>query len=341
MIVLGIETSCDETSASIVIDGRIIASNIVSSQIDVHRPFGGVVPELASRHHIENITYIVSESLKEASIKSSEIDLIAVTRGPGLVGSLLAGIMFAQGFSEGLSCPLVGINHLEGHLFASLMENVELSFPFLSLLVSGGHTLLVAAHSVGNYSILGQTIDDAAGEAFDKVAKILGLGYPGGPIIDKLSKKDANSENIRFPRPLLKSNNFDFSFSGLKTAVFYYVRDSIKDSSGSIPEKDVVKIASSFQEAVVETLVSKTFSALKETGINKCVIGGGVAANDFLRKEFIERGDKEDVQVFLPSKAFCTDNAAMIASCAYFRKKHGFDKETEVEVNPRLKLGEQ
>ena len=338
MLILGIETSCDETSAAVVKEGHHILSNVVSSQIDLHRPFGGVVPELASRHHTEKISSIVSKAIEEACIKPEDIDAIAVTHGPGLVGSLIVGIMFARGFGEGLSCPVLGINHLEGHLFASIMEHSDLSFPFLALLVSGGHTLIVAVNKVGHYDILGQTIDDAAGEAFDKVANILKLGYPGGPAIDKLTQKIEHTDRIPFPRPLLKADSYDFSFSGLKTAVLYHSKKTFCNAPETFPEKEVSLIATSFQDAVVETLVTKTFSALEKSGLKQCALGGGVAANESLRKQFLLKGKEKDISIFLPSKKNCTDNAAMIACCAYYRWQHNVDRGKSFEVDPRLKL---
>ena len=338
MFILGIESSCDETSAAVIKDGREILSNCVSSQIEIHRPFGGVVPELASRHHSENISYIVSTALDEAQVAPKDIDLVAVTHGPGLVGSLIVGIMYARGFAEGISRPVVGINHLEGHLFASLMEYPTLDFPFLSLLVSGGHTMLVVVNDINDYEILGSTIDDAAGEAFDKVAKILGLGYPGGPIIDRLARQTDKSERITFPRPLMHVKNYDFSFSGLKTAVLYHTKNSTNNHHKTLHDDEKAIIAASFQDAVVDTLVHKTMRAVKETGMKRLAIGGGVAANGLLRDRLRYESEDQSIQIFLPSRTFCTDNAAMIASCAFFRWQSGLDRSTVFEVDPKLKL---
>lgn len=321
MRVLAIETSCDDTAAAVLLDGRKILSNIVSSQTHIHQKYGGVVPELASRRHIESIVPIVTEALEIANVTLNEIDGIAVTQGPGLVGSLLVGLSFAKSLAFAKEIPLIGVNHIEGHLSAIFLEEKSPKFPFLGLVVSGGHTSLFRVDGFGKYERLGQTRDDAAGEAFDKVAKLLGLGYPGGPIIDQLSK-EGNSKAIRFPRSLLGKNSFDFSFSGLKTSVVNYVK-SRPEPVGSYSEDLLRDIVASFQEAVVEVLVKKTLQAAHHLGLKRIVLSGGVAANHHLRQKIKEEAFQQKLRPYIPSPPFCTDNAAMIGVVGYEYLKRG------------------
>ena len=310
MQVLAIDTSCDDTAAAVILKGREVLSNVVSSQVAVHQKYGGVVPELASRKHIEFIVPVVAEALREARTTLKEIDGIAVTQGPGLVGSLLVGLSFAKSLSFVTGIPFIGVNHIEGHLVSIFLEKDPPSFPFVGLVVSGGHTSLFRVDGFGKYRPLGQTRDDAAGEAFDKVAKLLKLGYPGGPIIDKLSKA-GNPRAVRFPRPSLGKNSFDFSFSGLKTAVVNYVRAHPEPPDGY--PKDLVRdIVSSFQEAVIDVLIKKTLRAAHSEKLRRVVLAGGVAANSCLRQRITEEASQDGVDVYIPSPSFCTDNAAMI-----------------------------
>lgn len=333
MLTLAIETSCDETSVAVVKDGREVLSNIISSQIEIHRKFGGVVPEVASRKHIENINQIVQEALDTANVTFKDIDLIGVTQGPGLVGALLIGISTAKALAYGLDLPIVGVNHIEGHVCANYIEFKDLEPPFTGLIVSGGHTYLIQANSYTDYEILGRTRDDAAGEAFDKVARALGLPYPGGPVIDKLSQK-GNKEAIDFPRVMLEPKSYDFSFSGLKTAVLNYL-NQLKQKGEEIIVEDV---AASFQQAVLDVLVDKSFRLAKERGMDKIVLAGGVAANEGLRTMMEERGKKEGIKIFYPSRILCTDNAAMIGSAAYFNYKAGKLSDLYLNVEPNLDL---
>lgn len=333
MIVLGIETSCDETSCSIVRDGREVLSNVISSQIDIHRKFGGVVPEIASRKHIESINPIIQQALDEACLDFSDLDLISVTQGPGLVGALLIGLSAAKALAFGLDLPLVGVNHIEGHICANYIEYKDLEPPFTCLIVSGGHTYLVYASSYTDYELVGMTRDDAAGEAFDKVARSLGLPYPGGPHIDRLARV-GNKEAIDFPRVMLEKDSYDFSFSGLKTAVLNYL-NQMDQASREIVVEDV---AASFQAAVVDVLVDKTYKLAKERSSNKIVLAGGVAANSALRQAMEARGREEGVSIYYPSNILCTDNAAMIASCGYFNYINGKKSSLDMEVRPNLGL---
>ena len=336
MIVLAIETSCDDTGAAVLLDGRKILSNVVSSQIFIHQKYGGVVPELASRRHIESIVPVVSQALEEAKVTLSEIDGIAVTQGPGLVGSLLVGLSFAKSLSFARGIPFIGVNHIEGHLSAIFLEKDSPRFPFIGLVVSGGHTSLFRVDGFGKYKRLGQTRDDAAGEAFDKVAKLLGLGYPGGPIIDELSQK-GNPKAIRFPRPSLGKNSFDFSFSGLKTSVVNYVKSSPEPVEG-YPEDLIRDIVSSFQEAVVEVLVKKTLQAAQYLGLRRIVVSGGVAANRRLRERMKEVASEEKMKVYLPSPSFCTDNAAMVGVVGYEYLKRGIQSPLSLNAFSNLPL---
>jgi N6-L-threonylcarbamoyladenine synthase len=317
MLVLGVETSCDDTAAAVLQDGRAILSNIVSSQDHVHGPYGGVVPELASRQHMLNILPIVDSALKNADVTLKDIDGMAVTYGPGLVGSLLVGLSLVKGMSFRSGIPFVGVNHLEAHLLAIQLEQ-EVPFPYIALLASGGHTLLYCVKDVGGYRYLGGTRDDAAGEAFDKVAKILGLGYPGGRVIDQLAKRGDRAA-IRFPRARLRKDSFEFSFSGIKTAVWHRV----KSADGGLSENDTADIAASFQEAVVDMLIEPTIRAALATGVSRIVLSGGVAANSRLREKMKERADAEGMAVFFPAPKFCTDNGAMIALTGHHWLKRG------------------
>ncbi|HBQ21185.1 MAG: tRNA (adenosine(37)-N6)-threonylcarbamoyltransferase complex transferase subunit TsaD [Deltaproteobacteria bacterium GWA2_38_16] len=311
MYVLGIETSCDETSAAVIKDGTQLLSNIVASQDELHEPYGGVVPELASRCHIEKIESIVDLSLEKASISLEDINGIAVTSGPGLVGSLVVGLSYAKALSYAKKIPFYGVNHLEAHLHAIFLEK-KIEYPFIGLLVSGGHTSLYDIRGVGNYTLLGSTVDDACGEAFDKVAKILGLGYPGGRKIDEIAKK-GNAKAILFPRPRLKEDDLNFSFSGLKTAVLNYCQKLGK----SLSEVERNDIAASFQETVVETLLQKSLKALEKMQYPKLVIAGGVAANSRLRAAFQHMSKEKNIELFIPSLKLCTDNAAMVGALGY------------------------
>jgi N6-L-threonylcarbamoyladenine synthase len=336
MRVLAIETSCDDTGAAVVLNGRKILSNVVSSQISIHRKYGGVVPELASRRHIESIVPIVTEALQGAKLTLREIDGLAATQGPGLVGSLLVGLSFAKSLSFASGLPLVGVNHIEAHLSAIFLEKRPPRFPFIGLVVSGGHTSLFRMDGFGNYRRLGQTRDDAAGEAFDKVAKLLGLGYPGGPIIDELSKS-GNPKAIRFPRPSLGKNSFDFSFSGLKTSVVNYVK-SRPEPVEDYPEDLVRDIVSSFQEAVIEVLVKKTLQAAHHEKLKRVVLAGGVAANRLLRERMREEASPQKVRVYIPSPSFCTDNAAMVGVVGYEYLKRGMRADLSLNAFSNLPL---
>jgi N6-L-threonylcarbamoyladenine synthase len=336
MRVLAIETSCDDTGVAVILDGRKILSNIVSSQVPIHQKYGGVVPELASRKHIESIVPIVTEALEIANVTLKEIDGIAVTQGPGLVGSLLVGLSFAKSIAFATGLPFIGVNHIEAHLSAIFLEEKPPRFPFIGLVVSGGHTSLFRVDGFGKYMRLGQTRDDAAGEAFDKVAKFLGLGYPGGPIIDELSKT-GNPKAIRFPRPSLGRNSFDFSFSGLKTSVVNYVK-SHPELQGSYPEALIRDIVSSFQEAVIEILVKKTLQATQHQGIKRIVLSGGVAANHSLRERTKEEAFQQKVNVYIPSPSFCTDNAAMVGVVGYEYLKRGVRSPLSLNAYSNLPL---
>jgi N6-L-threonylcarbamoyladenine synthase len=336
MRLLAIETSCDDTAAAVLLDGRKILSNTVSSQVQIHQKYGGVVPELASRRHIEMIVPIVTEALDTARISLKEVDGIAVTQGPGLVGSLLVGLSFAKSIAFATGKPFVGVNHIEGHLSAIFLEEPPPKFPFIGLVVSGGHTALFRVDGFGKQRRLGQTRDDAAGEAFDKVAKLLGLGYPGGPIIDALSKK-GDPKAIRFPRPSLGKNSFDFSFSGLKTAVVNYVK-SHPEPPETYSEDLLCDIASSFQEAVTDVLVRKTIHAAREQNIGRIVLAGGVAANQHLRQRMREEASGEKLAIYIPSPVFCTDNAAMIGVVGYEYLKKGIRSPLSLNAFSNLPL---
>lgn len=332
MLVLGIETSCDETAVAVVEDGRKILSNIVFSQW-VHKKYWGVVPELASREHIKTILPLLKTALEESGVSLDQIDGIAVTCGPGLVGSLLIGLCFAKGLSFSLKKPLIGINHIEGHIFSNFLEFPELSPPFVCLVVSGGHSTLVYVKAKGKYEVLGRTRDDAPGEAFDKVARILELEYPGGPSIDRIAQ-ECQSEPVRFPRAFLEAGNFDFSFSGLKTAVAIYV----SRLSSEEKEKQRTCIAKGFQEAIVDVLVDKSIKAAFELKVDQIAIAGGVANNSRLREKLSSEAKKEGIKLCIPSPVLCTDNAAMIAAAGYFHLQEGEKSTLDLNAFPHLSL---
>jgi N6-L-threonylcarbamoyladenine synthase len=317
MLILCIESSCDETSAAVIRDGSEMLSNVVASQVDVHSRFGGVVPELASRKHVEAISVVINSALQEAGVTVDQIEGIGVTRGPGLIGALLVGLSTAKAMAWSLDIPLAAVHHMEGHILAPMLEDPP-DFPFLALAVSGGHTHLYRVDGIGRYTTLGQTLDDAAGEAYDKVAKLLGLGYPGGAVIDRLAGK-GRPDAIVFPRPMLHKKNFDFSFSGLKTAVLQHV----EKYEGAIDEQQLADIAASFQAAVVEVLTRKTLRAAKAEGLERIVVAGGVACNSGLRTRFNELSNKHGVKVFFPSPALCGDNAAMLGVPANYYLEKG------------------
>ena len=318
MNILGIDTSCDETAAAVVVDGREVLSNIISSQVDLHRKYGGIVPELASRKHVESINYIVDQAMIEAGTTFDDLGAIAVTNRPGLIGALLVGVAAAKSLAYAHDLPLLGINHIEGHIYANFMVHEELPFPHVCLTVSGGHTLLVKVQAGWRYEVLGGTLDDAAGEAYDKVAQYLGLGFPGGKVIDDLAKQ-GNPSAIEFPRPMLDSGDFQFSFSGIKTAVRYYVEKA--KSSGMMPP--IEDIAASFQAAVVDVLVRKTIRAAEEKEAKAITLTGGVAANSQLRASMSEAANSLGAKVYYPPINLCTDNGAMIAGTAYHQYQTG------------------
>jgi len=334
-LILGLETSCDETSAAIVADGRTILSNIISSQIDVHQKFGGVVPEIASRKHIENVIPVVDEALKTAGVNITDIDAIGVTYGPGLVGALLVGVAAAKSLAFATDKKLIGVNHLEGHIFANFLAHQHLEPPFVALVVSGGHTSLVYQKSYNEFELLGQTRDDAAGEAFDKIARVMQLPYPGGPFIDRLAT-EGNEDAISFPRAKT-GDNYEFSFSGLKSAVLNYL-NSAKQKSETVNNADV---AASFQKAVVDVLVDKTIKAARKCAVNKVVLAGGVAANSKLRAELTAACAKVDRELYYPSLTLCSDNAAMIAARAFYKHQVGDWTDLRLNALPSLKLGEK
>ncbi len=338
MTILGIETSCDETSAAVLADG-VVKSNIISSQL-VHAKYGGVVPELASRAHLRLIIQIVDEALTKAEVKKENLDGIAATQGPGLVGALLVGLSFGKAMSFALQIPFVGVNHMEGHLYSNFLEN-DPSYPFLSLIVSGGHTMIVHVEEPLKHRLLGQTRDDAAGEAFDKVAKMLGLGYPGGAIIDELAA-EGNSRAISFPRSFLEGGTYDFSFSGIKTSVLYYLRNNgMLDAEMKNPsiEKDHLKdICASFQAAVVDVLVSKTMAAAVEYKVKNISLAGGVSANSLLRTRMKEEAEKRHLKLLYPRIEYCMDNGAMIAYAGWMRLQHGLTSTLEIPAVANLEL---
>ena len=335
-LILAIESSCDETAASVVKNGRTVLSNVISSQIELHKLYGGVVPEIASRKHIEKINQVICEALDDARVTLDDVDAIAVTYGPGLVGALLVGVAEAKAISFARNLPLVGVHHIEGHISANYIEHPDLEPPFACLVVSGGHTHLVVVKDYGKYEILGRTRDDAAGEAFDKVARAIGLGYPGGPKIDRLAK-EGNSEAISFPKAHVADSPYDFSFSGLKSAVLNYL-NGCKMKNQPIVEADV---AASFQKAVVDVLVEHSMWAIDEYGFDKFAIAGGVASNSALREAMAAACRKKKIAFYHPSPVFCTDNAAMIGVAGYYEYIAGTRHGLDLNAVPNLKLGER
>ena len=334
--ILAIESSCDETAAAVVVNGREALSNVISSQIDLHTLYGGVVPEIASRKHIENINYVIEKALLDANCTLDDIDAIGVTYGPGLVGALLVGVAEAKAICFAKDIPLIGVHHIEGHICANYVENKELEPPFVCLVVSGGHTHLVVVEDYGKYKILGKTRDDAAGEAFDKVARSIGLGYPGGPKIDKAAKL-GNPDAITFPKAKMSDNPYDFSFSGLKSAVLNYINGCQMKGI----EYNQADIAASFQKAVTDVLVANAMHAVEEFHVDKLAIAGGVASNSALRAAMKEACEKRGVEFYYPSPIFCTDNAAMIGVAAYYEYINGTRSGWDLNAVPNLKLGER
>jgi len=336
MNILGIDTSCDDTSAAVVADGRVVLSNVVNSQVRLHHPYGGVVPELASREHVRNLVPVVNEALSRAALAVENIDGIAVTIGPGLIGSLLVGLYYAKALSFVRGIPMVAINHLEGHILSILLEEDSPEFPFAALTVSGGHTNLYHVKGLGDYSLMGQTIDDAAGEAFDKVAKILGLGYPGGAVLEELARS-GRPDKIDFPRAFLAPDSFDFSFSGLKTAVSLYIDKwrKNKEEHPGVREED---IAASFQEAVIDVLSQKLIKAGEKTGVDSIVLAGGVACNNALRRRLKEEADVRGMGFYHPRPEYCTDNGAMIALTGAYRIMRGERSDPSIDVRSRYPI---
>lgn len=334
--ILAIESSCDETAASVVRNGREVLSNIISSQIDLHTIYGGVVPEIASRKHIERINQVIAEALRAADRKLQDMDAVAVTYGPGLVGALLVGVSTAKAISFASGIPLIGVHHIEGHISANYIENKDLEPPFVCLVVSGGHSHLVIVKDYGEYEILGRTRDDAAGEAFDKVARAIGLGYPGGPKIDKVSR-EGNPDAIKFPRAKVENAVYDFSFSGLKSAVLNYL-NSCEMKGIPVNQADV---AASFQKAVVDVLVEHSMLAMETSGMSKFAIAGGVASNSALRSALRTACAERNIEFHYPSPIMCTDNAAMIGAAAYYEYRKGIRHGYDLNAVPNLKLGEK
>ena len=326
IIILGIESSCDETSVAIVKNGREVLSNVINTQISIHELYGGVVPEIASRNHVENISPVMKEALKEANIKTDDVDGIACTYGPGLVGALLVGVSYAKALSYAANKPLIGVNHIQGHIAANYITYKDLKPPFLTLLISGGNTQLVLVKDYTEFEILGKTRDDAVGEAFDKIARVIGLGYPGGPKMDKLAQD--GTPNIDLPKVHIEG--LDFSFSGLKTAII--------NLHHKTPDINKADLAASFEKDVAEILLDNTKKAVKETNINKIALAGGVSANSYIRKAFKELEEKEDIKVYYPELKLCTDNAAMIASAGYYNFLKGNFSDLKLNAVPNLKL---
>lgn len=334
--ILAIESSCDETAAAVVVNGRDVRSNIISSQIDLHTIYGGVVPEIASRKHVENMNYVIQEALDGASVTLSDLDAVAVTYGPGLVGALLVGVAEAKAISYARTLPLIGVHHIEGHISANYIEHRELEPPYICLVVSGGHSHLVKVTDYGEYEVLGRTRDDAAGEAFDKVARAIGLGYPGGPKIDKISEL-GNPQAIPFPRANIAEHPYDFSFSGLKSAVLNYL-NQCEMKGEAYNQADV---AASFQQSVVDVLTEHAMLAMEETGMKKLAIAGGVASNTALRHAMKERCRERGIDFYYPSPILCTDNAAMIGTAGYYEYLKGVRHGLDLNAVPNLRLGER
>ncbi len=333
MRLLGIETSCDETAVAVVEDGLKIRSNLLASQHDVHARFGGVVPELASRAHLERLNPLLERGLREADTGWGEIEAVAATRGPGLVGALLVGFATAKSVALALDVPLIGVNHLEGHIYANFLEHGPPEPPYVCLIVSGGHTMLVHMPEEHRYEVLGQTLDDAAGEAFDKIARFLGLGFPGGPELDRLAR-EGDPEAVEFPRAMAGSGDYDFSLSGLKTAVIRHVRREREEGR----ETPLPDLAASFEEAIVDVQVQKTMAAAEEKGVKTVLLGGGVVANSRLRQRMTEEADRRGLTLHFPPLDLCTDNAAMIACAGFFRLRRGERDSFDVAVDPGLPL---
>ena len=334
--ILAIESSCDETAAAVVKNGREVLSNVISSQIDLHTLYGGVVPEIASRKHVENIDGVIKKALADAGMTLEEMDAIGVTYGPGLVGALLVGVAEAKAIAFAAKKPLVGVHHIEGHISANYIENPDLEPPFVCLIVSGGHTHLVIVKDYGEFEIIGRTMDDAAGEAFDKVARAVGLGYPGGPKVDKAAK-EGNPHAMEFPRAKVGGSQYDFSFSGMKSAVLNYINQAeMKGETICVPD-----LCASFQNAVVDVLVSRAVAATKEFGYKKLAIAGGVASNSALRAGMKAACEKAGIEFYYPSPIFCTDNAAMIGAAGYYEYINGVRAGWDLNAVPNLKLGER
>lgn len=339
MLILGIESSCDETAAAVVRDGREIVSSVISSQIDSHRPFGGVVPELASREHLEKIEFVVDKALSDSGVGLEEVDGIAVTQGPGLIGSLLVGVCYAKSLAFGSDIPLVGVNHIEGHVYSVVFENPTIEYPAMALIVSGGHTNLFWIPEEGQYKVISRTRDDAAGEAFDKVAKMLGLGYPGGPIVERIAAR-GDSNAVRFTKAKISDGRPDFSFSGLKTAVSRYVRENEIEplANGEVPSKTIADLAASFQKAVVSSLVGTLEKQAEELQPKTLIVAGGVACNLALRDEATHAANRLGIPVYFPSKHLSTDNAAMIAAAGYRRLAGGESATTDISADITMRL---
>jgi N6-L-threonylcarbamoyladenine synthase len=339
MLILGIESSCDETAAAVVRDGREILSSVISSQIELHKPFGGVVPELAAREHLEKIDPIVDEALEKANVTLKEIDAVAVTQGPGLIGSLLVGVCYAKALAFGLDIPFVGVNHIEGHVFSVAFENPPVEYPAFALIVSGGHTNLFYIPEAGKYKVISRTRDDAAGEAFDKVAKMLGLEYPGGPVIEKLAKQ-GNAKRIKFPVAKISDGRPDFSFSGLKTAVSRYLRENEISpvAKGETPTQEIKDIAASFQATVVKSLIGTMEKLAIEQKPKTIIVAGGVACNNALREAAETVGERLNLPVYFPSKHLSTDNAAMIAAAGYFHLERGEQSNLRMTADVSMRL---
>lgn len=338
MTILGIETSCDETSAAVVQDGKLL-SNVTAVQL-FHSEHGGVVPELASRAHQRIIVPIVENALQKASVKKNDLNAVATVYGPGLIGSILVGLSFGKAMAMGLSIPFIGINHMEAHIFSNMIEEPKPSFPFVNLTVSGGHTQLVLVRDFFKIELLGETIDDAAGEAFDKVAKMLGIGYPGGPLVDERAAK-GNAKAVKFPRPYLEEGSHQFSFSGLKTSVLYYLRSIGFDHTANGNEQFVSDICASFQAAVVDVLIDKLLTAAKKYEVKDIAVCGGVSANSELRRRLETEAKINHLHLFIPKLDFCTDNGAMVAQAGYERLRKGIVSNLELTAEPNLQLSER